>query len=1367
MDLFEMSLKMHNNNPHHHLHHQYPHFYSSYQQQPYYHHHPQPEYGNGNISHQSHLPPPLPTAQHNHNNSSHHLFTTTAHISNQATLSAVPPQSSSSTTFVAPVLINGVVLNPAASSSTSGLQPPPPNLTTDTTTTIITTTEPSNTTQQQASHMTTPTITTITSPSSPSQQPTMMMNPSSASASSQSNNTNNYLPPNSIVYNSPVALYPISCVHCRKQHKRCDRKLPSCDRCIQKGLTCMYKESKRIATTATISTTKTTNCSASTTIATTEPSSINPSSEGGTPTPKKRNSRKRKKNTTENQIQCQPPLIQEKETLQRTSSSSQFNQEVIHSNMSHPRFNHQKFYEEGLSKRQVIDCYYSFACDGFPLMDREDMEQCPENYLDYLQNTPILEENDEELMNSSRNNGNAKFKHLQELVALFLSVKAVCEMRCGMSEVAEKSAKLARNAICNYFDQHESFLVATTFSHLSQYEILNSRITNAKFYLQFVAFYLQHRFVQTAECDTNDDSSASSTISATTTAMNSTDTNQPSLSASTQNNNNSMNNNSSHTSPAEHDISQCRYCLSKMTQYEKNLENNRQYIDQSILSMGGSAHAPSSVDASGRNAKSFFDLSFAEGGFLREIPRYFTMFTGLKFPPQWITLLNQEISHKNCYDILKLLDTIFTFVKQHIKEKLSNPSNTVATTSTPPTTSFDSQMKSNNSNNSVSDGTKNSDTTPTPCFFQGNSQCLSLYEHMLDIVLNGTKIRILSKLGNYHSATSREIIEQSAYNITMSTQHDLFPFFLPYLVPFISAAALVHLRIVKMILNNSNNNTNFGEGQSQQSSAPTTQTDHVNPNHTMTTHALNSSSSSSPQQSQQQQQLERRKMFEELLEHSQLHTQHIQQQLKKNHSLTTPTGSSSAVAAAATLQSHHANTLSRYYEEILRKDLRAMHILARRFKLVSTQYSKLLREMEETLNQLDMMKQEQQLQPPQSQLQQPQQHSQTSSSAHAQNSYSSSPYPSSFLPSTDGKQQLQSKSSSSSSSEGSKLSPTTTTSPPLPSSSSSHSMAAVAALPAQFIPSFLPSNPTTTDISTSSLGSGGLASHPQQQQSSSSFYGAASAVASSSGASMNNIGVEPHGQQLPQQPQALEGSTQQQQTFDLIMMANSNEGILNDGSNNNSNHNASDNPNVNLFNYNLLGHDSQNIQSLMMNMIMMGGSLVSGLGGGSPPSTTPNGSSLVGHPTSNHALPFLTTNLGMPMMMNSNLMPSSYDPNSGLLANWNSSSSTMMEGLVTTTSTGPNNTGITTSKASSPQSSTVFDPFLTEEDLDMIFSWNHTGFGNNHASVMDVTSHPTSSMNVNTYAKMDTPAMHALLDQHLQLNNSSSSSSSGMNQKER
>ncbi|KAL9658689.1 hypothetical protein ABK040_005845 [Willaertia magna] len=39
--------------------------------------------------------------------------------------------------------------------------------------------------------------------------------------------------------------HPIACKNCRKVHKRCDKKLPSCSNCIRKGLSCEYATPKK------------------------------------------------------------------------------------------------------------------------------------------------------------------------------------------------------------------------------------------------------------------------------------------------------------------------------------------------------------------------------------------------------------------------------------------------------------------------------------------------------------------------------------------------------------------------------------------------------------------------------------------------------------------------------------------------------------------------------------------------------------------------------------------------------------------------------------------------------------------------------------------------------------------------------------------------------------------------------------------------------------------------------------------------------------------------------------------------------------------------------------------------------------------
>ncbi|EFC42773.1 hypothetical protein NAEGRDRAFT_58437 [Naegleria gruberi] len=515
--------------------------------------------------------------------------------------------------------------------------------------------------------------------------------------------------------------------------------MPSCDRCIQKGIKCEYKESKRT-----------------------------PNGQPGQPIetsqPQEKSTRKKKKSKSHSFV------------LESTNGKDEKNDNEI------------SIEEEGLSKRQVIDFYFSFASDGFPLMNKDDLEKCPSLYSVYLKDI------DEERMIIKEDETVDNEKVNKELVALFLGTKAVCEVRCGMMEVSEKTAKLARAAVSRYFDSHESFFVATTYALLAQFEIWNSRITNAKFYLQFPAFYLRNKYLQKPGCD----------ISPTS---------------------------------GEHEVGQCTKCMSIMTKYEKNLENNINWVERCTHSLSSN---------NGNNTKrTFFDVSYADGGFISEIPRYFTIFTGLKFPTEWISSLNQEVTVSNCFDYLQLLDSIFAFTTRNMRER-SNIE--LIASKTNPTLDLD--------NNSPS------------CIFQGDYQYIALYERMLDVVLNGLKIRILTKLGCSGRDRERETIEQAALNITMATQHELFPLFLPYLVPYISAATLVHLRVLKMNI------------QSYSSSTSTI------------------------------------------------------------------------------VSQHRANNWSTlmYYEDILKKDLRAMQIMAKRFKLVSLNYSKLMKEIEDTFENLENLK---------------------------------------------------------------------------------------------------------------------------------------------------------------------------------------------------------------------------------------------------------------------------------------------------------------------------------------------------------------------------------------------------------------------------
>jgi len=44
---------------------------------------------------------------------------------------------------------------------------------------------------------------------------------------------------------SALQLHPIACTHCRRLHKRCDKMLPKCKNCIERGTLCIYKTPNR------------------------------------------------------------------------------------------------------------------------------------------------------------------------------------------------------------------------------------------------------------------------------------------------------------------------------------------------------------------------------------------------------------------------------------------------------------------------------------------------------------------------------------------------------------------------------------------------------------------------------------------------------------------------------------------------------------------------------------------------------------------------------------------------------------------------------------------------------------------------------------------------------------------------------------------------------------------------------------------------------------------------------------------------------------------------------------------------------------------------------------------------------------------
>jgi len=233
--------------------------------------------------------------------------------------------------------------------------------------------------------------------------------------------------------------YPIACENCRKQHRRCDRRLPSCVNCTSRGATCVYRESKR--------------------------------SNKSTTEEKKR--KKKKPLTTfvpKDSAKASDPKFKpykQPEIVQTFEHAS-----------SEPREECQEFFEgeeQGhLSKRNVIDFYYEIASDGYPLIERKELEH-------YIL-TPQNEENKD------------LFPHKKEMFALFLSIRSLCECRYGLTELAEKTAQRAKSALSKMFDQFENYFLACTYGNLAIYEGWSGRYQNSKFYIQILSFFIKAQY---------------------------------------------------------------------------------------------------------------------------------------------------------------------------------------------------------------------------------------------------------------------------------------------------------------------------------------------------------------------------------------------------------------------------------------------------------------------------------------------------------------------------------------------------------------------------------------------------------------------------------------------------------------------------------------------------------------------------------------------------------------------------------------------------------------------------------------------------------------------------------------------------------
>ncbi|EFC39168.1 predicted protein [Naegleria gruberi] len=252
---------------------------------------------------------------------------------------------------------------------------------------------------------------------------------SSSSSNGSEGNEKTGSPNQTAATDDNTEFFPIACEPCRKQHRKCDKKLPCCTACTQRSVECIYRESKRNAI-------------------------------KGTEEKKKR---KKKKGVTS--FKPKDGVVSNDPKFKPYHSTT--NNNIAEKNSDSDSDNVEEVGH--LSKRNVIDFYFDIACDGCPLVSKEELE----NYI----TTP----NDIEGEKSNK----------KEMFPLFLSVRALCECRYGLAELAEKTAQRAKKALSKMFDQIQSYHIAATYGNLASYEGWVGRYENAKFYMQILQYYVK------------------------------------------------------------------------------------------------------------------------------------------------------------------------------------------------------------------------------------------------------------------------------------------------------------------------------------------------------------------------------------------------------------------------------------------------------------------------------------------------------------------------------------------------------------------------------------------------------------------------------------------------------------------------------------------------------------------------------------------------------------------------------------------------------------------------------------------------------------------------------------------------------------
>lgn len=149
---------------------------------------------------------------------------------------------------------------------------------------------------------------------------------------------------------------------------------------------------------------------------------------------------------------------------------------------------------ESLSTRAVIDYYFDVACDGYPLVSREELE----NFITYFPNCDDVE------ISSLQVNC--------EMFAMYFSIRALCECRAGLIEQSEKTIQKAKDCLSKVFDRISSSSVAAVYAHLVVYELYNGKTEQAKFYFTILDFLTKKLFSISEESGVDSETQSKLTI---------------------------------------------------------------------------------------------------------------------------------------------------------------------------------------------------------------------------------------------------------------------------------------------------------------------------------------------------------------------------------------------------------------------------------------------------------------------------------------------------------------------------------------------------------------------------------------------------------------------------------------------------------------------------------------------------------------------------------------------------------------------------------------------------------------------------------------------------------------------------------------